>query len=94
MEVRRSAEPPTFDFEIKDHIELLNARGWLDVDRAGRLAGSRSYVLKGEAVLLEFALVQWTMAKLVARGFQPVLWTTIHHSAVGRPLAAASWASE
>jgi seryl-tRNA synthetase len=71
-EVRRSAEPPQFAFTPKDHIELMTQLDLLDIDRAGRLAGSRSYVLKGQAVLLEQAVLRLGLDMIVARGFTPL----------------------
>lgn len=56
-----------------DHAEYGEFMGWVESEKAAQNMGSRFAYLKGEAVLLEFALVQWTMAKLVARGFTPVV---------------------
>ena len=56
-----------------DHAEYGEFMGWVESEKAARNMGSRFAYLKGEAVLLEFALVQWTMAKLVAKGFTPVV---------------------
>jgi seryl-tRNA synthetase len=72
VEVRRHGEAPTFAFPPRDHVDLMTARGWLDVDRAGRLGGSRSYVLKGDAVLLEQAILRLGLDLIVARGFVPM----------------------
>lgn len=72
VEVRRHGEPTTFPFAPKDHVDLMTVRGWLDVDRAGRLAGSRSYILKGDAVLLEQAVLRLGLDLVVARGFVPM----------------------
>ena len=72
VEVRRSAEPATPSFAVKDHIELLTRLDMLDIERAGRLAGSRSYVLKGQAVLLELAVLRLGLDLIVARGFTPL----------------------
>lgn len=69
VEVRRWGEPPTFNFEAKDHMELMRARDWIEIDRAGRLAGSRSYVLKGDAVVLEQAVLRMAMDLITERGF-------------------------
>ncbi len=72
VELRRSAEPPTFPFPVKDHLELMALHDMLDVERAGRLGGSRSYVLKGRAVLLEQAVLRLALDLIVARGFVPL----------------------
>jgi seryl-tRNA synthetase len=72
VEVRRWGTPQDPGFEPKDHVELMTRLDWLDVDRAGALAGSRSYVLKGEAVLLEQALLRFGLDLIVSRGFVPM----------------------
>lgn len=72
VEVRRSAEPPSFPFPIRDHLELMARLDMLDVERAGRLAGSRSYVLKGMGVLLEQAVLRLGLDLIVARGYTPL----------------------
>ena len=56
-----------------DHAEYGEYMGWVESEKAAQNMGSRFAYLKGEAVLLEFALVQWTMSKLVAHGFTPVV---------------------
>lgn len=62
----------TTEAPLLDHAEYGERMGWVETEQAARNMGSRFAYLMGEAVLLEFALVQWTMAKLVARGFTPV----------------------
>ncbi len=56
-----------------DHAAFGEAMGWTDNELGSAVSGSRFAYLKGAAVLLELALVQWTMQKLVARGFTPVV---------------------
>ncbi|MGE0193941.1 MAG: serine--tRNA ligase [Planctomycetota bacterium] len=69
VEVRRHGEPGAFDFEPLDHVELLRRLDGVDIERAGRLAGSRSYVLKGEAAFLEQAVLRLAMDVIRERGF-------------------------
>lgn len=57
-------EKPQFDFDIKNHAEIAEARGWLDKERGAKVAGSRFVYLKGDMVLLEFALWQFALSKL------------------------------
>lgn len=64
---------PEFDFTPKDHIELGKSLDIIDIERGARAAGSRFYYLKNEAVLLEFALVQHILAKLITKGFSPII---------------------
>lgn len=52
-------EKPQFDFEPKNHWEIGEARGWIDKERAARVAGARFAYLKGDLVKLQFALMQY-----------------------------------
>jgi seryl-tRNA synthetase len=71
--LRTFGTPPSFDFEPKDHLDLGEALDLIDVSRATEISGSRFLYLKGDAVLLEFALVQYAMSIAMAEGFVPVL---------------------
>jgi seryl-tRNA synthetase len=73
VEVRRWGAPHQFDFEALDHVTLLNGLGMLDLERAAKVAGSRSYILKGELVLLEMALMQFALDRIARKGFQPLI---------------------
>jgi seryl-tRNA synthetase len=52
-------EKPQFDFEPKNHAELAEKRGWLDKERAAKVAGSRFAYVKGDLFKLQFALLNW-----------------------------------
>ena len=67
------SEIPKFNFKPKDHLELGEALNILDVKRAAKLSGSRFGYLKREAVLLEFALVQFIFERAVKEGFVPLV---------------------
>jgi seryl-tRNA synthetase len=56
-----------------DHATFAEQLGWVDAERGAEASGSRFAYVMGEAVLIEFALVQWVMSKLVAEGFTPVV---------------------
>ena len=56
-----------------DHADYAEAMRWVDKERAAETSGTRFSYLMGDAVLLEFALVQWVLTKLVAQGFTPVV---------------------
>jgi seryl-tRNA synthetase len=56
-----------------DHAEFGERMGFVDNERGARMSGSRFAYLMGEAVLLELALVQWVMGRLVQEGFTPVV---------------------
>jgi seryl-tRNA synthetase len=55
----------------RDHLELAGER--IDMERAARVSGARFAYLRGELVLLEFALVRWAFEKLSGHGFEPVI---------------------
>ena len=61
VEVRRVGNPPSFDFPIKDHLDLGTDLGLIDTDHAVKLAGSRTYFLKGDLVLLELAVLRYAL---------------------------------
>lgn len=58
---------------VYDHAAVGELLGLVDTERAVRMSGSRFAYLMGDAVRLQFALIQWTMAKLSSHGFLPVI---------------------
>ena len=64
VEVRQWGNIPKFDFEPKNHWQIGEAKGWIDKDRASKVASSRFVYLKGDLVMLEFALWQFALTKL------------------------------
>lgn len=66
---KKVGEPTMFDFTPKNHAELAEARGWLDKERAAKVAGSRFAYLKGDLVKLQFGLIQMIMDKLSDQAF-------------------------
>ncbi len=73
VEVKRVGTPPAFAFMPLDHVALMTGMDMLDAERGVRVAGSRSYILKGDAVRLELALLQFTMDMLTPKGFTPLI---------------------
>lgn len=73
VELYTWGELPKWDFEIKDHMALGKALDILDVERGVKIGGSRSYFLKNEGMLLELAILQYTLNKLIEKGFTPFL---------------------
>lgn len=61
VEVRKWGEPREFDFEVKDHVDLGEALGILDLERATKIAGSRFAILNGAGARLERALVNFML---------------------------------
>jgi seryl-tRNA synthetase len=69
--VRTVGEPPSFDFQPRDHLELAGPA--IDMERAARLSGARFAYLRGDLVLVELALVRWVLDILRSHGFEPVI---------------------
>lgn len=66
-------EKTAFNFEPLDYLTLTESLDLVDVKRAGKVSGSRFGYLKNEAVLLEFALVNFALHTLMEEGFQPLV---------------------
>jgi seryl-tRNA synthetase len=64
---------PEFGFEPRDHVDLGEALGVIDLERAARVSGSRFAYLLGGAVMLQFALVRYCLDRLAPKGFIPVV---------------------
>ena len=71
--MREVGEKPTFDFEPKDHLELAEALGLIDMERAAKVSGARFAYLTGELVTLQFALMQYAFSVVLPEGFTPVI---------------------
>jgi seryl-tRNA synthetase len=71
--VKVVGEPPSFDFEPRDHLDLAEPQGWIDVARGSKVSGSRFVYRIGEVALLELALYQWALRRIVQKGHVPVL---------------------
>jgi seryl-tRNA synthetase len=72
QEVSRWGEPTAFDFEPKDHVELATSLGLVNFERVHDFAGSRSYALMGNGVLLELAVLRYALDHVTGKGFTPV----------------------
>lgn len=71
--IRTWGKKTTFNFEPLDYLTLTESLDLVDVKRASKVCGSRFGYLKNEAVLLEFALVNFALATLIKEGFQPLV---------------------
>ncbi len=71
--VKYWGELPRFDFEPLDHFALMQKHDLLDIERAVKVAGARSYVLKGDAARLELALMNFAMDRISKKGFTPLI---------------------
>jgi seryl-tRNA synthetase len=70
VEVRRWGDFKDYSFELKSHVDIMEDLNLLDTERAGKVAGSRFYYLKNEAVLLDMALICVALHHLKEKGFQ------------------------
>ncbi len=61
VEVSRWGTPRSFDFAVKDHVELGARHGWLDAETAAKLSGARFTVLRGQMARLHRALAQFML---------------------------------
>lgn len=72
VEVRKWGEPKQFDFEVKDHVDLAEQRGWYDNDAAVKVTSSRFSVLKGPMARLQRALTQFMLDTHAEHGYDEV----------------------
>src|SRR5207244_12067137 len=71
--IRDWGEKPTFDFEPLDASALMRKHDLVDIERAVKIAGERSYALKGDAARLELALMNFAMDRIARKGFTPLI---------------------
>ncbi|KAL2622352.1 hypothetical protein R1flu_002557 [Riccia fluitans] len=71
-----------FSFPIKTHVELGQDLDLFDFETAAEVSGNKFYYLKNEAVLLEMALINWTLSQLVKKGFTPLTTPDLVRSSV------------
>ncbi|MFH1670662.1 MAG: serine--tRNA ligase [Patescibacteria group bacterium] len=68
-EVKKVGDLPKFDFKIKDHVALGESLDILDIERGVKIAGARSYILKGDGARLEMAVLQFALDHLRKKGW-------------------------
>src|ERR671933_1336793 len=73
VEIRRVGEIPDFDFEPKDHVEIGELLGIIDFEAGTKVAGSKFYFLRKDAVLLELGLVRYALDVLMGHGYEPAI---------------------
>ena len=71
--VKYWGEQPHFDFEPLDHYALMQKLDMIDIERAVKVAGARSYVLKGDGARLELALMNFAVDRISRKGFTPLI---------------------
>lgn len=71
--MRYWGEKPAFKFQALDHYDLMQKYNMVDIERAVKIAGTRSYALKGDAARLELALLHFAMDRMTEKGFTPLI---------------------
>jgi seryl-tRNA synthetase len=62
--IKEWGDKPNFGFEPKSHVILALKKDWIDKERASKVTGSRFAYLKGDAVKLQFAIIQYVFSVL------------------------------
>ena len=70
-------QPLRFNFKPKSHIELARKLDLVDFERAAKIGGFRNYILKNELAILEIALARYALDFILARGFTPMVTTSL-----------------
>jgi seryl-tRNA synthetase len=73
IELRRVGQARDFGFPVRDHLELGELLGAIDVARAAKVSGARFGYLTGPGAMLEFALVRFAVDRLTSAGFVPMI---------------------
>jgi seryl-tRNA synthetase len=81
-ELRKVGTPRAFDFKPKDHVVLGKELDLIDFETGGKVSGTGFYFLKNDAVLLDLALQQFAIRKLIAAGFTPLITPDLARNSV------------
>jgi len=72
VQVKTWGKPPKFGFPAKSHIDIALNLDIVDVERAGKVAGSRFFYLKRQGALLDMALMSFAIEEMTKKGYQPI----------------------
>ena len=72
VEIRKWGTPAEYDFDVKDHVDLTEARGWYDNDAAVKVTSARFSVLKGPLAKMQRALTQFMLDTHAGHGYEEV----------------------
>jgi seryl-tRNA synthetase len=75
--LREVGDKATFDFEPRDHVEIGELLGAIDITRGTKVSGSRFYYLRGIGARLELALMNMALDKALEEGFEPLITPTL-----------------
>ncbi len=71
-EIRKWGKTPTFDFQVRDHLDLMQSLDLSDLERAAKVAGARFYFLKNQLVRLNQSLIQFALDFLSDKNYTPI----------------------
>jgi len=75
--IREVGSPARFDFAPRDHVELGELTGAIDIPRGAKVSGSRFYFLRGWGARLELALMRLGLDMAIEEGFEPLITPTL-----------------
>ncbi|UOR01122.1 serine--tRNA ligase [Leucobacter allii] len=75
--LREVGEKPAFDFPARDHLELGELLGAIDMERGAKVSGARFYFLRGIGARLELALMNLALDRALQHGFTPLITPTL-----------------
>lgn len=73
----------------QDHLDFANKKNWVDFERGSKVAGTKFYFLKGNLALLENAIYQFALNKLISKGFN---FMTVPHMVNGEVATGTGFA--
>ena len=73
----------------EDHLDFANKKGWVDFERGSKVAGTKFYFLKGDLALLENAIYQFALNKMISKGFN---FMTVPHMVNGEVATGTGFA--
>jgi seryl-tRNA synthetase len=71
--LREVGDRPEFDFEVREHLDLGAAHGWIEMEKASEASGSRFAYLMGDLVMVEMALIRLVLDLLREEAMTPVV---------------------
>ena len=71
--LREVGAPRTFEFSVRDHLDLGTMHGWIEMEKAAEASGARFAYLMGDLVMVELALIRMAIDMVAAEGFAPVV---------------------
>jgi len=77
QEIKKWGKIPTFDFPVKDHIDLGLSLDILDLERGAKVSGFRGYFLKNKGAVLHMALLFYVFRRLSEKGYTPLIAPSI-----------------